>query len=207
MNLNPWLTGGVFVYAFFVKLVRLREDCLLQAIDRSLTDASGKEQQVATGVEERLLASVASVRDLKESLVCAFFLVPCLWFAFLYTKVPMVYEIAGPATGALVLGIRTQIVVLQFLILAYLIQVCEWASAGTRDQTRLLTRRLLSKTCGMKNLARELEANATFQFTVWSMFDMNRRFALSFLSSLITFTVLFVQIASSGRQGGASPVF
>ncbi|KAI1304994.1 hypothetical protein HDE_01626 [Halotydeus destructor] len=44
-------------------------------------------------------------------------------------------------------------------------------------------------------LISELERMSNFEYTLWSMTKLNRAFVLGFASSLITFTVMLVQIA------------
>ncbi|KAI1304991.1 hypothetical protein HDE_01623 [Halotydeus destructor] len=51
-------------------------------------------------------------------------------------------------------------------------------------------------------LINELDHLAKFEYTLWSMAKLNREFILSYLSSLITFTVLFYQLASDNTKAG-----
>ena len=88
------------------------------------------------------------------------------------------------------------------LTLSYVVHVCETTTAYTKEMTNAVVSILVEsgRMTEMADLVAELKESSEFSFTVWSMFDINRRFVLSLLSSLITFTVLFIQIANGIRK-------
>ena len=81
------------------------------------------------------------------------------------------------------------------LLLHFPVRLCH----HLRKQIEEVLKKLIAseRVDGVPQLVHELEKAGGSEFTAWDMFDINRKFVLSFVSSLITFTVLFIQITSS----------
>ena len=73
------------------------------------------------------------------------------------------------------------------LTLAYVINVCETTTGYTKETTNAVVSTIVEseRMAEMTNLVNELKESSDMPFTVWSMFDINRRFALSYLLALI----------------------
>ena len=88
-----------------------------------------------------------------------------------------------------------------FMILVVIFLI-EWINEKSRKSLSKLKRRVLAS--GISNpevelLMQEVSSSVEFIATGWSLFVLNKSFILSFLSGLISFSVLFMQLVSSGK--------
>ena len=198
MVFNSWFIGGSCAYTFLVKLIAAREETFFHRLNHALTKSLTQTERVDLILERRRLT------EFKESVLHAFSLIPCLWFAFIFIKIGMVYENTSFAEHPAMIALRAFEVVLLILILVYVIDVCESVTARTKKMTTAVETALIQsgRMSETSDVMHELRESSNFAFAVCSVFDINRRTALSFLSSLITFTVLFVQMSLAWKRKG-----
>ena len=204
VDFNPWFYAAILMYTFFAKIIRFREEWYFNQLHQRLVSLDKQEQSVvaAESLQQFLVMQRKQEVRFRDSILQFFSLMPCIWFLFMFVKVCLVYEIMAVRAKTLATTVRLEELVIQVLLLCYLINTCESVTAFVRQESER-TSELLVRSSRMKQLsalAAQIERSSSFTFTVWSTFDISRRFAISFLSSLITFAVLFIQMASAYRQ-------
>ena len=207
-TLNPWFLGGIGIYTFFIKVISFREECYFDDLMSrlvNLTGEAGKTQALAHDyrlLQTNLILERRSITRFRTDVLSAFSFIPCLWFAFIFARIGMVYENGGLFDSLVVFAINVEGVLILVLSISYLVNVCEHLASRTKDRTNELIDSLTQTGAlfEMPAFVSELERSSDVKVTVWSAFDINRRFALSFLASMITFTVLLIQLASAWRQ-------
>ena len=191
---TPWLIGGCFVYVFLVRLVSLREENYFTRL-HCLLDFKEARVDAAKLVHERCLMNAD-----REELVSCLSVTPVLWFTHIFMKASAAISESINSKHAKAERIATLLpFASEVVVLLYLIRACDYASADIRrrvDQliVRLAGNRLLES---HKVLVKELRVSRDVAFTAWDMFDVNRKLLAPFTASLITFTVLFIQIANA----------
>ena len=192
----PWFFGGCFMCTFFVKAIRFSEGNYYARLSQRLShscspdDASPDAHTLAH--ERRLLDRQ------RDQLMASLSFLPLLWFAdtFIVASADIMdamdteNEVSERLVSLLPLACQS-------LVIMHLLLQCDSAAALVRDTAADLIAALNAHPKGqqLEPLRRQLKASLSFQLTAWAMFDMNRKFVLSFTSALITFTVLFIQLA------------
>ena len=199
-SLTVWMRGGCVIYTFYVKLIKYVDT---EYFDR--LESIVRSSAMTLKSKDLVLQHKQNAR-FKQRVMQAFSFIPCLWFTFLFLSISVMYDelrsfFRKPEsawTDDFFQFLRITDLVYTIFIVVHVIETCESTANNMRDRTDDLIETITrtDRTMELQSFVSELNAGKTFQFTVCSMFDINRRLGLSFLSSLITFTVLFNQIAS-----------
>lgn len=185
---NSWFLGGVAIYAFYVKAIMFLDDnFFLMVRERGLTEESAS----------KLALGRKHIMTQREMMLGSLSVMPCLWFVHLFIK-------ASAATIEVVERFdktsdkiwRLAPLVYMILAILYLVWLCDLCTYRLRKKVHETIVSIMRKdqTEQMDVFVQELKENGAQEITSWDAFDVNRKFTIAFVSSLITFVVLFVQL-------------
>ena len=193
---TPWLVAGALIYCFFVRVIRLREESFFARLwlHEEASAATGGKSDATDWAHERWLLD-SERKDLLSTLS----LTPVLWFAHIILQTSAAVMDAVDSSNTKAERVTTLLpLASQSLVLLFLVCLCDSTTRFLRQESSRFsaqaarTQRLEQ----LRPLLKQLKHSSRREFTASSFFDLNRRFLLSFASSLVTFTVLFIQIAS-----------
>lgn len=182
-RMTDWFMSSIFTYVFVVKLIQITEDNYFTQVG----------EQVCTTPSKMIAIHRRAMVCLREELLSSFSLIPCLWFAnvFIHAAASIVtfFELDHLH--------KLNSIIVRVSGLFYLIFACESCASHTEAKTEeLITRMLVNDTMDSQaSFVAELRHKPGVTFNVWSLFKIRSNLILSFVSALITFTVLFVQLA------------
>ena len=182
---------GRFVYCFYIRMISLKEKQFLQRIEKEckfLTPGNVSTQL------RKLLAFKNFVQN-------KFSILPVLWFfkelvfclASVLTKQKL-WSQQNPAFYWLIMIIPTLHSLVVHIFLVCYVDHCKQDVDAQIDR---LTHSLASQDYEKwQMIISELDRGKKFNFTADNLFDINKRTGLSFISAMITLTVLFEQLLS-----------
>lgn len=183
-----WFPISILIFLFIVKIVETNESNYFSRVSSEVMKKSPNFMTDYRLAGERKVM----VTERKELLACLS-IVPCMWFAdvFLQMSAILMDVFEGDRYYKLTA------LVIRIIFLVVVVATCESCAATTEQQTfQLLTSMTADASIArFPNLTSELEQRPGIDFEVWSLFRIRRQIVLPFVSSLITFTVLFIQIA------------
>ena len=182
---------GRFVYCFYIRLISLREKQFLQKIEKeskSLTPGNVSNQL------RKLLAFKKFVQD-------RFSILPVFWFSkeLLFCLESVLTHQQSWSKQNPTLFWSMNVMPSLYSLLAHIFLVCyvDHCKQDVDAQIDRLTHLLASQDYDKwHTIMNELDRAKGFNFTASNLFDINKRTGLSFISSLITLTVLFEQLLS-----------
>ena len=143
---------------------------------------------------------IEKVRDLDQKILS---LLPFVWTAnaFFRSFVIAVGSKVHPGKVVSVFDIILQYVIMGKDVVMLLIVICliEWVNQCARRNLSRLKGIILKRNCRereVEKLMQEISSSVEFVATGSSLFTLNKSFILSFLSALISFSVLFMQLIS-----------
>ena len=182
---------GRFVYCFYIRLISLREKQFLQRIEKlskSLTPGNVSTQL------RKLYAFKNFVQD-------RFSILPVLWFfkEFVFCLGSVLTQQQFWSKHNPTFSWLMNVMPSLYSLLAHIFLVCyvDHCKQDVDAQIDRLTQSLTSQDYDKwQTIISELDMAKGFHFTASNLFDINKRTGLSFISSLITLTVLFEQLLS-----------
>lgn len=203
-QMNSWFFGGCAVYTFFVKVIRFHEINYFNSIE-------GRTDILIPSADAKLALERRSVSLFKQDLIKTFAFIPCLWIIHAFIEAPVVVlEVAQPDSDFM----EQMWSILPFLYeltsIAYVVYLCDLCTCTVASRSEDLLIFLLreNRMEDMPLFARQLESAASHEFTSWRTITMNRKFYLGFLCSIVSFTVLSVQVTQkmTGVEKDTIPV-
>ena len=191
--LNQWLIGGCFIYTFFVRMTGFMEDNYFIRLNQQISSSGSDPESLAY---DRWMLT-----EDRNKLFATLSVTPIFWFTSFFFKMGgNMMNTMEPSNESAERITSLLPLFSQAGVLFYLIFVCDSVGAGVKKKANdvigvLISRRLTKE---YEPLIDQLRESASKEFTAWYTFDINRKFVLSFISSLITFTVLFIQLARKG---------
>jgi hypothetical protein len=196
VQFTGWIYGGIPCLLFILQAIKSMERNLNQRLLRDL-----KTGQTVT--PPQVSANLKNIMACKGQLQRIFSCIPCCWFFYIFAKVVLIitrFQISYFAFKKLELiaYLRTFESVIIIFLLVYLLFVAESMLRDSKTLAEKLSVEIIKKDDIKKwcNTMIDLETTRSFEFTAWDLFVINKRLILSFTSSLVTFTVLFVQLVS-----------
>lgn len=195
---RAWLSPIMLIYSFFVYSIYLTEKSFLEDFNNELVSNSKSLNLLSVALSRKL-----RLNELKSQAESVLNIFPFLWCAYLFksTSAYIMQQAQSVSTS-------TADMILSLILFSdYIVPMCflfglllfiENRSDKIKDMSTSTLRRLVktyhpdieSKT----HLIQQFEHNAHLPLTGWSMFDLNKRFMLSFVSSVLSFSVLILQI-------------
>ena len=186
-----WLILGAFIHCFVVRIILMTERNyflrLKVMLDNKFTD-------------EELAKERAILSNDRQELMTLFSLIPVTWFAHIFIELSAsVMEAFDSSITSPLRFVQLVSITCQTLVIFYIIFTCEQVNTCVKDNVSSVILWITSqhRSSEYHLLVHELKECSRQQFTAWSMFEIHRTFVLSFISSLITFTVLFTQTANT----------
>ena len=182
---------GRFVFCYFARLVTCREKQVLKNIV--------KEQSWLT--PEYVFEERRKLIKLKKFVINKFAILPVIWFLreFVYFVAVIVSRDETLKGDSLFFYLTTGLPFFTSMAIhTFLIRYIDHCRYDLKEQTERLTISLAKKDYKKwKSILRDFDNDRPHEFTVYNLFDINKRTGLSFVSSLITLTVLFEKLLSS----------
>ena len=187
----PWYMGGIAVYTFLVKMVLSLEENYFEKLHQQLK-CKTDSQELA---KERWLLSYR-----RTQLFVPLSIIPVMWFTYSFVMfAAAIMEVTSLSRGQAERYLKFLTMLSQVALLFYLIMTCDRVTRNIRFKANEVIGWLMtSKQADRYSLLiDQLKECADMEFNASSMFDINRQFISAFTSSLITFTVMFIQIAGT----------
>lgn len=188
-----WFTMSAFVYCFAVKVIQATDENFCLKIRAETRNSFWSSPDPKTDL--RLTVQRREMSREREELMSCFALIPCLWFLSLFLAS------SANIVDFFILGRYAKVAKLfsSAVILMYVINVCHSCTSAVEKRTTALITDMMSdnRYLMFPTLASELEQRSSPGFTAWHMFSIRRQIILPFVSALISFTVLFIQLAHS----------
>lgn len=196
-TMNQWFMTGCFIHTFFVKIVSLRQENFFARVNHVL--------MIQTNPDDAILAQdCMKLRTEKDKLMSCLTFIPISWFAHIFIDLAATLMESSESQQQDLLEQITLYypVTIHSAVVFYVIFQADSVSSILKKkieaaQSKIMSLRMAGR---LPLLMHELEKSRDSEFSAWNMFDINRRFVLSFISSLITFTVLFIQITKSAMN-------
>ena len=188
---NSWFLGGRGMFAFFVKVVQFTDDNYFKELNEKGL------QSMESSPSSRLALDRRAIMKTRHALLSSMSLMPCLWFVHLFVKSSAAaIEVAERFDKTSDKIWRLAPLAYMIFALLYLVWLCDLTTERLRDRVSETIEGILQNDQSerMQVFVSELRDNANQEISSWNTFDINRKFTLAFISSLITFTVLFVQL-------------
>ena len=194
-------TSSALVYLFIVKVIYCEENEYFEKIIQMLTKHDHERDIKCFLV--KLVKQRQLLNDVKTRLVNCLSFLPLLWFCHLFLYIAGVAVFAQRRENNLVLfdcltdGLN---IVYEITIVITIMTSIDEINQLIQKKIREICDVLIDNPSyfiiegGLRDLK---ESCATFEFSVCNLFTLNKRLFLGFLSSLLTFTTLFIQIADN----------
>ena len=203
LMLHNWRLGGCLVYIFFIKVIDSCEQSFFQIMENSLS--SDKFSFISP---DYVCLRRRKMVEFKRALVSYYSIIPVLFYLqeFVYMSGNLlVYQRSWHDNNynnqSLVFIITVQILPL-LVSSTSLVYLC--ITAGNSCQfvqeklDKLMTLIIERKQSDLwHDFLIQIEQEKHFSYSSWNLFPINKPLMLHFISSLITFTVLFIQLSTS----------
>lgn len=189
-SLNSWFLGGCLFYAFCVKMVHFSEVNYFKDLTEKAASLTS-EHVVQQAYERRKLMNE------RRKLFAPFSYVPLLWFIYLFVKsFVVIIEVLERYDTWSERAWRVLPLAYQIIAISCVIHACDVCTLFSRKQTDAVIMEMMDSgnIQDMDLFVNELKDSSQKEFSVFKTFDINRPFILAFVSSLISFTVLFMDI-------------
>ena len=182
---------GRFVYCFFIRLITLTEKQFLSNVQQN----QSLSPDVVSLQRRKLLAFKLMVQH-------QFSIMPVLWFMkeFLFCLGSIVSRQSSWSQNHPIFYWIFNVLPILYSLIAHIFLVCfvDYCKQDVDSQIDELTIFLTSQNYKKwKSVIREFDEDKKCHFTAANLFDINKRVALSFVSALITTTVVFEQVMST----------
>lgn len=201
--LNQFLVLYPIFYMIIMKLLTNYE---LHHLDSIKTLVKNDSRDV-----NRILDKMADARDTKVEFEQLFNFIPFITFGTLFVTIPgvilsamkdmslgrdMSYVIQEVVAFA---SVHIAIFIVNFFLVQSVSMSKEIVNQNIAELIRLVQRRNIRNlnTTGYQSVIEELRIDQQFSFTGWYLFTINRFILLGFLSAIISFSVLLIQLGNS----------
>ena len=179
---------GRFVYCFYIRMICLREKQVLQKIEK-------ESKSLTPGSVSNELRKLYAFKNLIQD---KFSVLPLFWFfkelVFCLASVVSEEE-SWSQENPTFYWLMIMPVVYSLLLHIFMVCYVDHCKQDVDAQIDRLTHSLASQDYEKwHTIISELDRAKGFNFTASNLFDVNKRTGLSFISSLITLTVLFQQL-------------
>lgn len=189
--LNSWFYAGCCIYGFCVKIIIFSEQNYFKDIREKI--------QSDDHLDLKLAVQRWKMRKQRDKLLNTFSIIPLFWFLHLFIKATVVLidmiEWYNKMWNDRVW--RALPLLHEIITLTYLLYLCDTSTQLTNREIDKLILSLMESGEIMNKtmLVQELkECKDSSAFTVFSTFRINRSFIVALVSSLISFTGLFVDV-------------
>jgi hypothetical protein len=186
---NSWFLGGCLLFAFNVKMYGFTEDNYFKSWRDKTLMSDQTPLKLAYDRRKHLMS--------REKLFRSFSCIPLLWFVNLFIKSTVVFiELTERYENVYEQVWRVMPLINRMLVLGYAVYLCDEVNRRTRKETNTIITELMHSGSynEMELFANELKEAAAKDFNVFDTFVINRSFIMAFISSWISFTVLFLDV-------------
>lgn len=191
---------GLIFCLFIIKLLQVFEEIYFERLNTRLhADNYQKDSR-------RLLMKICQERQaitkLKQSIMECFGVLPVIWFMHLFVYISgavFISQSNDHVNLPLEIFIGSGLIVYEFLLIVTLIFQVHKHKTFLRIQSREIVEVFFRETDYFVIDSRkefDKECNS-FELSAWGLFVVDKKLLLTFISSLLTFTTLFIQIAQS----------
>jgi len=204
-ELSAWVFGGVPLYLFVLKAVKMMEHNVMLQILNELKDTTLTPQQACY--------RVMNILETKSEIVCLFSIFPCTWFFYIFANAIVVMSVqqSGSAFTELITkenAMNWEGIFLTYEFFAIIILVIHvmFLAESISKESKLLMGKVSVQLTRRNNIMvwssvlEALEMLHKFQLTAWNLFDINKQLMLYFVSSLVTLTIMFLQLLNKKGQ-------
>lgn len=195
---NGWDSSMILTYVFFVKGIHFME---MSLIDNSIGQLT--KLKVDPSEFKKTSRCLYLISEMKNALMDTFGMIPSCWFLWGFIKSTVGIYAIGNQKENIILGINMQFLQLSVLLSLLLYLIFATGSIEKSKEERF-DRLLLSikekveeghlECLSLIDQIRELRG---FSYRAWDLFEINKGILLPFISNLVCFTVLFVQLAGT----------
>ena len=182
------------MYAACVKMIRFREENYFKELSEQLTTTGFESEDTIKLALERKRAAKQ-----RNKLFQPFYYVPVFWFLYLFLRSTVVLiEMTETFPGTNERLWRLLPLIYQIVSISNIVYLCDRCSRFIRKKSNQFVMDVMAGGEPLADrldpLCLEIEETADQEFTVFETFAINRPFILAFLGSLISFTVLFLDV-------------
>jgi hypothetical protein len=191
-ELNCFGFGAFSLYVFLLKGIQfLEEDCL-----REVLETIELKSEVVTPLQ--VYMKVQKVLDIRNIFSCSLSFIPLICFGFTFYRASLdiiKFQIEPSMVGMLS-------ILFYIFWFAEVIIITFVASSGTNNSERLLIlleRKIVTSLPDLSSWIQTLDKikeAKDYEYRAYDLFPITRKILLPFISSLLSFTVLFVQMAN-----------
>lgn len=198
-ELNSWVFGGVPALMFSIRALHFREKNTTQII---LQDISRENTHISP---PKVSLFIKKVLRKREDLMSLFSCLPCSWYLYIFIKSVAIFltiqaSLRNFKESFILLSIASLV---EWITLVFLLVFIMFEVGSLLEESRQRLQRLSEKAILLKDTQSWLQVQndicqaEKFEYRAWDVFSMNKSFVLGFVSSLLTFTVLFVQVINA----------
>ena len=196
-ELNAFMTGGFCLYLFYVLAISFAERNIMDQVMKRLdTDKS-----IVTLQE--IILQIEKIRQTKESFCKSMSIIPCLWFGFALVRAvsDVIAFQVDPDFHVKMRFIHLFRHLLEVVILCVMTSTVNDRSKDLLSQLKNKVMRLNKKINHWTLLLfQEIYEVNQYEFTAYGFFPINKESLLTFVTTFVTLTVLFVQIINQVTQ-------
>jgi hypothetical protein len=192
---HNWRIGGCLVFCFFIRLITENEKTFFEEMEAQFySKTPSASPQHLTLCRRKIVAS-------KESLCDFYSIIPVLWYLqeFIYLSGIIISTNSSYQNYGLVMFVMKDVFPSLFSggTLMYLCIVSDTSITFTRRKLSAMTTKIIERgeTETWRDFLDQVQEEKNFSFMAWNLFPINKTFMLPFISSIITFTVLFIQLS------------
>jgi hypothetical protein len=195
---NSWIFGGC--PAFMFCLVAL-DVCEKNAMVQILQNFSQKTIELDPSDVSLFLKKIISNRNY---MMQYFSCLPCSWYLFVFVKSVVTYILLQLQEEVEQKGshhnLYSTIMMIEWisvvLLLVYVMLKTESILTKSNDRLEVLSEKVILRndTETWIQVLNDIRQAEKFEYRAWDIFSMNKSFFVSFISSLLTFTILCIQL-------------
>ena len=190
-ELNAFVNGGFCLYLFYVLAISFAERNIMdQVIKRLDIDKSNVTSQ-------EIILLIEKIRQTKETFCQSMSIIPCLWFFF-----ALVRAVSDVISFQVDLDFHVKVRFVHLIRNLLEVAIICVVTSTVNDRSKDLLSRLKNKVMRLNkeinhwtlSLFQEISEAQQYEFTACGFFPINKESLLTFVTTFVTFTVLFVQI-------------
>jgi hypothetical protein len=194
-DLNAWGIGSFGIYLFFLLGIHFLER---DAVNKMITRLNSEKDSSLTPLQ--VYTQVQRFIDIKDVFCRSISFIPCLWFLFVFVKASMDI-IRLKVDPIMVAKVNFALLILFVLEVSLLAVVTSYACNQSSYLLLSLEKKIVSRKpdllCQWNQALIKIKEGRRFEYRPYGLFAINTKILLAFSSSLVTFTVLFVQLITS----------
>lgn len=193
--LHNWRIGGCMIFIFFIKLIHESEVAFFADMECSFF------KKIPSISPTELTLARRRILNFKDRLCRLYSTVPVFWYLqeFFYMSGVVISMKSSYEYNSWYFFIMMNVcpLLLSGGTLMYLCIVADTSLEFTRHKLDRMVTRIIERgeTSLWKDFMNQVQEEKNFSYMAWSVFPMNKALMLSFVSSMITFTVLFIQLS------------